>query len=202
MIKSVFLASALLVSSSMTAYAQDSAAEWSAETAAQFGPAVGTMAPAISATDADGAAQNFSSLSGENGLVVYFNRSLDWCPICVRQTLEVEAAADQFAEAGWGLAVVSRDDVATLERAKFRHEFSIPLLADADSALIDVFDIRDPVYADPAHRAHGVPYPMAFAINSDGEIVEKFWHEAGLGDQRGYATRVSAEDVLNALGES
>lgn len=73
------------------------------------------------------------------------------------------------------------------------------LLSDSDSAVIDAFDIRDPIYADPDHIAHGVPYPIAFAIGPDGRVVGKYWHEAGLGEQRGYAVRVTAQDVLADL---
>ena len=55
-------------------------------------------------------------LSGENGVVIYFNRSLDWCPICLRQALEVDAAQEAFEAAGWGVALLTYDSSQTLAR--------------------------------------------------------------------------------------
>lgn len=181
------------------ALAQTPALEAAQTAADPFGPAVGSAAPAFEVVDASGAPRRVADLSGENGVVVYFNRSLDWCPICLRQTLEVDAARDAFAERGYGLAVLTHDSAETLARAAERREIALTLLSDEGSQTIDAFDIRDPVYADPSHRAHGVPYPITFVLSPEGEVKAKFWHEAGLGDQRGYAVRVSVEDVLAGL---
>lgn len=198
MIRTPVLMFALAVAAASPALAQ-TPAEAAAEAAAAFGPEVGTPAPAFSVPDATGAQRSLADLAGEKGLVLYFNRSLDWCPICLRQTIELQASAAAFDAAGWGLAVLTYDSVETLAIAARRRELSVPLLADPDSQVIDAFAVRDPIYADPNHRAHGVPYPIAFAITPDGAVAAKFWHEAGLGDAGGYRTRVTAEDVLAAL---
>lgn len=181
------------------ALAQSDAVRQAAEAAADFGPNVGESAPAIRARDSAGDARSLSDLAGPQGLVVYFNRSLDWCPICLRQTLELNEAAGAFRAAGWDVAVLTYDTSETLARIKDQRGLSLTLLSDPDSAVIDAFDVRDPIYADPGHMAHGVPYPVAFAIRPNGEIVGKYWHEAGLGQQRGYAARVSAGEVLADL---
>ncbi|MGJ3232984.1 MAG: peroxiredoxin family protein, partial [Oceanicaulis sp.] len=150
-------------------------------------------------THSYGAAGRLADRSWPNGVVIYFNRSLDWCPICLRQAMEVNAAAEQFEAAGWGAAVLTYDDAETLARVADRRGLELALLPDPEIAVIDAFGVRDPIYADPDHMAHGVPYPIAFAIRRDGTIAGKFWHEAGLGEQRGYATRVTVADVLGAL---
>lgn len=178
-----------------------SVTELSVEAAAEFGPAIGTSAPSLSLSDATGTSRSWADLSGEEGVLVYFNRSLDWCPICLRQTLELEASLSEFEAAGWNVAVLTYDSVPTLAQVADRRGLSMDLLSDEGSATIDAFGVRDPIYADPDHLAHGVPYPITFAINPEGEVVAKFWHEAGLGEQRGYATRVTPEDVLVALSE-
>ena len=169
------------------------------EAASEFGPAVGSIAPEFAITDATGQVRTLANLSGENGVVIYFNRSLDWCPICLRQALEVDAAQEAFEAAGWGVALLTYDSSQTLARVADQRELTLTLLGDEAIEVIDAFDVRDPIYADPDHMAHGVPYPIAFAIRPDGEIVGKFWHEAGLGQRRGYATRISADDVIAAL---
>lgn len=201
-IAALALAAPLTLAAAAPGLAQDrgsDAARAASEAAAEFGPAVGERAPVTVFTTAAGETASLADLSGRNGVVIYFNRSLDWCPICLRQALDLNAASDQFAEAGWGVAVLTYDDAATLARVADRREITFALLPDPDMAVIDAFDVRDPIYADPGHMAHGVPYPIAFAIRPDAVIAGKFWHEAGLGQERGYAVRVTVEDVLGAL---
>jgi hypothetical protein len=48
------------------------------EYVASWGPEVGAAAPILAALDQDGNQQNLSSLSGSNGLLFVFNRSVDW----------------------------------------------------------------------------------------------------------------------------
>jgi peroxiredoxin len=198
MIRTVLIAAALTLSAG-SALAQESSAAQAAAAADAFGPRVGETAPAFTLPDGTGQVLSVASLAGPQGLVLYFNRSLDWCPICLRQTIELNEAVEAFNAAGWAVAVLTYDPVDTLARVKDQRGLTMTLLSDADSAVIDAFDLRDPIYADPEHIAHGVPYPIAFAIAPDGEIIGKYWHEAGLGEQRGYAVRVSARDVLADL---
>ena len=43
-----------------------------------WGPSVGSEAPVIEALDQSGTQQNTQSLMGAKGLLVVFNRSVDW----------------------------------------------------------------------------------------------------------------------------
>lgn len=171
----------------------------SRDAAAAFGPEIGAQAPDFALPDAEGAIRTLADIAGPRGAVIVFNRSLDWCPICIAQTIELQGAAESFEAAGWGLAVLTYDNVETLARAAERRELTLTLLSDEDSAVIDAFGVRDPIYAEPRHRAHGVPYPVAIAIGRDGVVAAKFWHEGGLGSDRGYSVRVSAQEMLSAL---
>ena len=49
-----------------------------AEYASDWGPAVGTAAPMLDALDQDGTQQTLGTLAGGNGLILVFNRSVDW----------------------------------------------------------------------------------------------------------------------------
>lgn len=49
-----------------------------ADYADEWGPAVGTPAPAIEAQDQTGAIRRFEDLRGEHGLLLFMNRSADW----------------------------------------------------------------------------------------------------------------------------
>ncbi|MGJ3232000.1 MAG: peroxiredoxin family protein, partial [Oceanicaulis sp.] len=109
MLRTLAAALALTLGAAAPGLAQSSSdtASAAARAAADLGPAVGTRAPVTTFTNASGAPVSLADLSGPNGVVIYFNRSLDWCPICLRQAMEVNAAAEQFEAAGWGAAVLT-----------------------------------------------------------------------------------------------
>ena len=43
-----------------------------------WGPAVGSMLPTLEATDHAGVSRNLENLAGEQGLLLFLNRSADW----------------------------------------------------------------------------------------------------------------------------
>ncbi len=60
-----------LVGMAQLAFADD-------EYAAAWGPSVGSAVPLLAANDQDGQPQTLETLTGSNGLLVVFNRSVDW----------------------------------------------------------------------------------------------------------------------------
>ena len=60
----------LLMALSHGGYAADYADRW--------GPEVGASSPILDAPDHVGTNQRLSTLAGENGLLLIFNRSVDW----------------------------------------------------------------------------------------------------------------------------
>lgn len=60
----------------LAGFAQFAYAE--SEYAANWGPSIGSTAPMLSALDQDGNPQDLNSLKGSGGLLVVFNRSVDW----------------------------------------------------------------------------------------------------------------------------
>ena len=65
-----------MVAGALTGMAQIALAD--AEYAAAWGPSLGTTAPLLAAEDQDGTQQTLASLTGTNGLLIVFNRSVDW----------------------------------------------------------------------------------------------------------------------------
>ena len=49
-----------------------------AEYAEAWGPDIGTTAPLLAATDQNGKDQTLETLKGTNGILLVFNRSVDW----------------------------------------------------------------------------------------------------------------------------
>lgn len=60
----------LILGFSSNALAQDYAVQWA--------PPVGTAMPVLEAIDQDGRMRNLENLAGENGLLIFLNRSADW----------------------------------------------------------------------------------------------------------------------------
>ena len=60
----------LLMALSHGGYAADYADKW--------GPEMGSSSPVLDAPDHRGTIQRLSTLAGENGLLLIFNRSVDW----------------------------------------------------------------------------------------------------------------------------
>jgi len=49
-----------------------------ADYVASWGPNIGTKAPLLAANDQDGDAQTLETLAGPSGVLLVFNRSVDW----------------------------------------------------------------------------------------------------------------------------
>lgn len=65
------LSAAILASLAQLAFAES-------EYADGWGPSIGSMAPLLSAHDQDGKQRQLDTLTGSNGLLFIFNRSVDW----------------------------------------------------------------------------------------------------------------------------
>lgn len=165
-----FLVSLFVFGTAGTASAADEAFVWAPTIP------VGTKLPAINAMDQNGEAQNFSELSGENGLILVMSRSFDWCPFCIRQLQQLVEAEAQFNAIGFNVATMTYDSVATLKEAQAEYETTFPLLHDEDSAHIKAMGILNAQY-EPGHRAYGIPYPGIFVLDSDGVIRAKLAEE-------------------------
>lgn len=51
---------------------------WSSEYSGNWGPEIGTQLPLLEAPDQTGTLRTLADLSGEQGLLLFLNRSADW----------------------------------------------------------------------------------------------------------------------------
>ncbi len=65
-----------LMAASLAGMAQLAFAE--SDYASAWGPSIGSTAPLLAAADQDGTQQTLQSLTGPKGLLIVFNRSVDW----------------------------------------------------------------------------------------------------------------------------
>lgn len=155
--------------------------------AAHLCPTVGTAAPEFSAKTRDGIEVNLADISGQGGAVIVFSRSLDWCPYCTKQALELKTIADQLDADGWPLSLLTYDSVEVLDTYAEENKINYTLLSDANSAMIDAFELRN-TDMTPGSRFDGIPHPAIVFIGADGNIV-------GVQKEEGYKDRPPTEGI-------
>lgn len=155
------------------------------------GPAVGTHAPALHATDIAGKPVTLAGLSGRKGVVVLFFRSAKWCPYCQKQLMEFRDAQAPLEARGYRLVALSYDPPEVLTRFAGERQIGYTFLSDPGSVTIDAYNLRDPQY--PASSfAYGVPRPVIFVISPKGVIQAKLAEES-------YKVRPTVAAVLAAV---
>ncbi len=144
----------------------------------ELGPEIGTGVPhSLALNDQDGVRRGgVDDLTGEAGLVLLFNRSLDWCPFCQAQIIEINGRADEIRARGYEIAVVTYDPPETLERFDTERDITLTLLSDPQSEAIDAFGLRNEEYRDDPRR-YGVPHPVIFLVSPGGVIRAKLYEE-------------------------
>ncbi len=138
------------------------------------GPEVDDPIPHTLATrDQNGKRQDFQTITGKNGLVLLFSRSLSWCVFCIGEALDWNARVEEFTSLGYEVAILTYDGVDDLKRFAGRRNISYTLLSDPESVVIRAFDLLNEQYR-PGSRAHGVPHPAIFVIDPDGVVMHLF----------------------------
>lgn len=151
---------------------------------------VGSSIPLLEAPDQNGNQQTLSSLTGDVGLVLVFNRSFDWCPFCKAQLKTLTDVTQEFRDLGFGIATITYDSPDILKLAEADFSVGFTLLQDVNRKHVDAFDILNKDYS-PGDFAYGVPQPGIMLIDSDGVIQVKFSEE-------NFRTRPDWSDVLEA----
>ena len=135
----------------------------------QPGPAIGEKLPLnIDLVDADGEVRKIAEIMSQNGAVLVFFRSADWCGYCKSQLSQMENIAAEVAKRGYTLAAISYDSPEILKSFAKDKELTFPMLSDTNSKMIDELKIRDPQYTEG--KAVGVPYPSIFVADRNGTV--------------------------------
>ncbi|NQY14221.1 MAG: redoxin domain-containing protein [Henriciella sp.] len=177
------LTSAALVMTGAAAFADDHAGGTTSMVCVE----AGTQAPEFSAVTAAGDAVTFADITGENGAVLVLSRSLDWCPYCKAQALELETVKADLEAQGWTLNLMTYDAPEILAEYSAEKSLSYTFLSDTDSAMIDAYGLRN-TEMPAGSRFDGVPHPAIIYIKADGEV-------AGVQKEEGYKTRPPTEGI-------
>src|SRR5262245_9447168 len=160
--------------------------------AEELGPQIGSRVPDIgSPPDQNGTPRTLQSLMGENGLVLFFFRSADWCPYCQAQMIDLNTAVAAIERRGYRMARISYDRPQILKTFIDRRQIGYTLLSDPRSEIIDRYRLRDPQYP-PGNLAYGVPRPIIFILDKSGMIKAKLYEET-------YTKRPPATLVISTI---
>ncbi len=153
------------------------------------GPGVGEhFKHTLNATDQNSRIRTLEELMGENGSVVFFVRSADWCPYCQQQLAEVNARLVDFETLGLSVVSVSVDEVDEIARFADEQGIQYTMLADPAGAINEALGIRDQQYP-VGSNAFGVPMPVLYLIDTAGIVRLRYMEPT-------YRTRPDLDIVL------
>lgn len=143
-----------------------------------LGPDAGAMLPHdLSLMATSGKVENHSSLTGEKGTAIFFVRSVDWCPFCKKQAMELNDRAADFVKRGVNPIMISYDTPEIQKSFSDQNNFTVPLLSDGGSKVIKEFGVLNDS-GSPDSKLYGYPHPIVFIVSPDGVIKDKLYVES------------------------
>jgi peroxiredoxin len=152
------------------------------------GPAVGSKFPGLRATYNGRAVTLIDEFAGPNGTAFIATRSVDWCPYCMRQTIQLQENKAGFDAAGIGMVAITYDDPELQQVFIDKFGITIPMLSDVDALSFKTLGILNEDYA-PGDFQYGIPHPGMIVIDRNGQVVGKQFLEA-------YSSRVDSAAAL------
>ncbi len=165
----------------------------------ELGPAVGAVIPHdLKVETASGEATDFDALVGEKGLALFFVRSVDWCPYCRQQAIEVQKSLQAFKQRGINVAFVSYDQTAAQKRFADKWDFEPTLLSDPQIDIINAFGLRNMKHKEGS-RFYGIPYPAVFIVTPARVVAAKLYEEDYAVNDASYKSRPAVDIILSAI---
>jgi peroxiredoxin len=161
---------------------------------ARLGPQVGQVVPDFQLKDAQGKVWTRDSIMGPKGAMLVFSRSVDWCPYCKTQAIELQSRMAELKAQGLGLAVITYDAPALMADFIRRRGITFPLLSDTGSATIRAYGILNTT-VQAGTSNYGIPFPGTFLIDRSGKVTSRFFEEA-------YQERNTISTIMIALGSA
>ena len=150
----------------------------------------------LSGFDQHGKPVNLSSLTGDNGIVLYFIRSAEWCRFCIEQLREISRKGSILEDTGYNIVVVSHDSQEKLKKFTRQFDFPYPMIADPESQIIKEFGLLNATFVKGT-AYHGIAYPALYIVGYDGLILEKYFHI----DYKVRPTLSQVRTMLDHLGD-
>jgi peroxiredoxin len=162
------------------------------------GPALGSRFPGLRATYQGRDITLVEEFAGETGTAFIASRSLDWCPYCMRQMVQLQEHSAAYEAAGIGMVAITYDDPQLQQVFIDKFGITIPVLSDIDALSFKTLGILNEQYQE-GDAKYGIPHPGMIVIDPQGVVVGKLFLEA-------YSSRVDSAAALafakEALGSN
>ena len=152
------------------------------------GPALGSRFPGLRATYLGREVTLIEEFAGRNGTVFIASRSLDWCPYCMRQMIQLQEHRAGFEAAGIGMVAMTYDRPELQQAFIAKFGITIPVLSDVAGLSFKTLGILNEKYRRGDFQ-YGIPHPGMIVINPGGEVVGKLFLED-------YSSRVDSAAAL------
>lgn len=140
------------------------------------GPALGSQFPGLQARYHGRAVTLLNEFAGTHGTVLIASRSVDWCPYCRRQLVQLQEHASKFDAAGIGLVAITYDEADVQQAFVEAFGITIPLMSDIDALSFKTLGILNADHT-PGDAEYGIPYPGMVVIDTKGRVVGKLFIE-------------------------
>jgi peroxiredoxin len=182
---------ALLLFVSLPALAQQAAQRIDVS---RLGPQADQVVPDFRLQDGQGKLWTRDAIMGPKGAMLVFSRSLDWCPYCKTQVIELQSRLAELKAQGLGVVVITYDSPAIMADFSRRRGITFPLLSDPGSQTIKAYGILNTTVAESTSN-YGIPFPGTFLIDRAGKVTSRFFEEA-------YQERNTISTMMIALGHA
>jgi peroxiredoxin len=152
------------------------------------GPALGSHFPGLQASYKGRPITLLDEFAGPKGTVFIASRSIDWCPYCMRQMMQLQEKKAGFDAAGIGMVAITYDEPAAQQAFIDKFKITIPVLSDSNALTFKTLGILNTDYA-PGDFQYGIPHPGIIVVDSDGRVVGKLFLED-------YSSRVDSAAAL------
>lgn len=170
---------------------------------------VGSTAPNVTLTKADGTQVELHELVSENPAVLVFYRG-GWCPYCNRHLAALGEIEGELSALGYRIHAISPDKPAKVKEAAAETDLSYTLYSDAPADAAKAFGLAFKVDAETYEKLigygidleaasgqehHILPVPAVFLIGGEAKIDFRYYNPD-------YKERLSGEALLKAAREN
>jgi hypothetical protein len=106
--------------------------------------------------------------------------------------VELQRRAKDLEAQGIGLAVITYDPPATLQKFAAAYGITYPLISDVGSPIIKAYGLFNTT-VEPGSRAFGVPFPGTFMLDASGRVTARYFEAA-------YQERNTVASILTRQG--
>ncbi|HPF78817.1 MAG TPA: redoxin domain-containing protein, partial [Alphaproteobacteria bacterium] len=144
--------------------------------------------------DQNGKMHTFKDLTGKKGMVLVFIRSVEWCPFCQKQVIELNKERQKFLDKGYSVVTVSYDTVEHMKKFVTTNNPKITLLSDPGSKSIRAFGILNEASAKGT-MSYGIPHPGVYVVSKDKKVQAEIFKD-------GYQDRATIKEILAAIDKA